>query len=315
VAAARGVELGARTIGARRGRRGLVGTLALAGAAFLAGASLQGAPADAQGARAAGSFREVTTATFRVSSFNILGWSHTESGGKRARMASGETRMGWTTKLLADNRVEVVGMQEMQPRQLTRFRELQGESWDLYPADALNRIDMHNSIAWRTDTWELVEANTIAIPYFHGAKVQMPYLLLRHLDTDRLVWFANFHNPANTRHSGDSTRWRAQARILQVGLANKIWESGVPLIFTGDMNETKPYFCALTTQAPMKSASGGSWGTSKCDPPDRMKIDWIFGSNDVRFTNYRVKDGTLVDKASDHPMILADVTVSSRPRA
>ena len=299
----------------RPGRRGLLGTVALTGAAFVAGLSLHGAPADAEAAPAPRSFREVTSATFRVSSFNVLGWSHTAAGGNKPRMASGETRMQWTTQLLADNAVEVVGMQELQPRQLAAFRSIQGDAWDLYPADHLNRMDTHNSIAWRTDTWELVEANTIAIPYFHGVKVQMPYILLRHLTTDRLVWFANFHNPANTRTSGDSTPFRAQARILEVGLANKIWESGVPLVFTGDMNETTPYFCALTTQSPMRSASGGSWGTTRCRTPDRMKIDWIFGSNDVRFTNYRVKDGTLVDKASDHPMILADVTVSSRPRA
>ena len=312
--AARTGGRGAVRTSARRGR-GVVGTAVVAVAAFVAGMSLQGAPADAQSSRSAVGFRKVTSATFRVSSFNVLGWSHTEPGGNRARMASGETRMQWTTQLLANNRVEVVGMQELQPRQLATFREIQGDTWDLYPADTLNRIDGHNSIAWRTDTWELVEANTIAIPYFKGVKVQMPYILLRHIATDRLVWFANFHNPANTRHSGDSTPWRAQARILEVGLADKIWESGVPLVYTGDMNETKPYFCALTTQSPMKSASGGSWGTSRCSPPDRMKIDWIFGSNDLRFTNYRVNDGTLVDKASDHPMILADVTVSSRPRA
>lgn len=306
---------GARTAGRKQGgrRRGVLGTVALATSAFVAGLALQGAPADAETARSAG-FRKTTAATFRVSSFNVLGWRHTAPGGNKARMASGETRMKWTTELLRRNAVEVVGMQELQPQQLRRFREIQAGSWDLYPADTLTRIDGHNSIAWRTDTWELVEANTIAIPYFKGAKVQMPYILLRHLDSQRLVWFANFHNPATTRAHGDNSRWRAQARVLQVGLADKIWESGVPLVLTGDMNERKPYFCALTTGAPMKSASGGSWGTSRCSPPRRMNIDWIFGSNDVRFANYRVDDGTLVDKASDHPMILADVTVSSRPR-
>jgi hypothetical protein len=289
-----------------------VGLLA---AGLVAGLSLQGVPADAQASRTAAGFRKSTSATFRVSSFNVLGWRHTAPGGENPRMASGEVRMGYTVDLLARNGVEVVGMQELQPQQLQRFRELQGSSWDLYPADTLNRIDGHNSIAWRTDTWELVEANTIAIPYFKGAKVQMPYILLRHLATNRLVWFANFHNPATTKSQGDNSAWRAQARILEVGLANKIWESGVPLVFTGDMNEKQPYFCALTTGSPMKSASGGSWGTSRCSPPRSMRIDWIFGSNDVRFTNYRVNDGTLVDKASDHPMILADVTVSSRPRS
>ena len=305
----------ARSFRSTRSTRTLIGTVALAGAAFVAGLSLHGAPADAQAPRAASSFRDVTTATFRVSSFNVLGWSHTQPWGNKPRMASGETRMEWTTQLLANNGVQVVGMQEMQPQQQAKFREIQGSSWDLFPGDTLNKIDGHNSIAWRTDTWELVEANTLAVPYFHGAKVQMPYILLRNIATDRLVWFANFHNPANTKAAGNQVQWRAQARILEVGLANKLWESGVPLVVTGDMNETQPYFCALTTQSPMKSASGGSWGSSVCSPPARMKIDWIFGSNDVAFTNYRVKDGTLVDKASDHPMILADVTVSSRPRS
>jgi hypothetical protein len=298
-----------------RWRRGLVGGAVLLGASLLAGTSLAGAPADATAPRAAGSARDVTTATFRVSSFNVLGWSHTEPGGDRPRMASGETRMRYTTELLDNHRVDVVGMQEFQPPQMATFRRIEGDSWGLYPADSLNRIDGNNSIAWRKDTWALVEAHTIAIPYFKGAKVQMPYILLRNLASNRLVWFANFHNPANTRQMGDNLRWRAQARILEVALANEIWASGVPLMITGDMNEKAPYFCALTTGAPMRSASGGSWGTSRCSPPANLQIDWIFGSNDVRFTSYAVKDGPLVDKASDHPMILADVTVAGRPRS
>ncbi len=44
-------------------------------------------------------------------------------------------------------------------------------------------------------------------------------------------------------------------------------------------------------------------------------IDWTSGSRDLRLTHDRVEDGRLVDKASDHLMILADVTVPSRPRA
>ena len=312
---ARGAGLGARRwAGTARGSRALAAVVA-AGAAVLAAVSLQGAPADATAPRAAGDLRAGTSATFRVSSFNVLGASHTAAGGDRPRMASGTTRMSWTTQLLANNRVDVVGMQEMQPSQQAAFRSIQGDAWGLYPGNTLNTMDGHNSIAWRTDTWQLVEANTLAIPYFHGVKVQMPYILLRHIASKRLIWFANFHNPANTRFAGINTQWRAQARIIEVGLANQIWKSGVPLIYTGDMNETTPYFCALTTGSPMKSASGGSWGTRRCSPPPRMKIDWIFGSTDVRFANYRVNDGTLVDKASDHPMILADVTVSSRPRA
>ena len=88
--AARTGGRGAVRTSARRSR-GVVGTAAVAVAAFVAGLSLQGAPADAQSARSTAAFRKVTSATFRVSSFNVLGWSHTAAGGNKARMASGGT--------------------------------------------------------------------------------------------------------------------------------------------------------------------------------------------------------------------------------
>lgn len=309
-----------------RARRLLVATLGAAAAALVAGLAWQGAPAQAGPASRAeaGVARlwdgqdgvdNTNPATFRVSSFNVLGWSHTAAGGSKARMASGETRMQWTARLLANQAVSVVGMQELQPRQQRTFREIHGSTWDLYPEDTLTRIDGHNSIGWRTADWELAEAHTVAIPYFHGSKVQMPYVLLRHKASGRLVWFVNVHNPATTRKHGNNARWRWYARNLEAALATELYATGLPVVMTGDMNETTPFFCTMTRKAPMKSASGGSYGATKpCSPPRRMKIDWIMGSTDLRFTNYRVNDGTLVDKASDHPMILADVSLSTRAR-
>ena len=250
----------------------------------------------------------------RVATFNILGWSHTEPGGRRPGYASGEQRAEWVVKILAKKDLDVVGFQELQSPQLEVMRNLTGDTWRYYPADKSTAFAMHNSIGWRTDKWEAVEKYLIEIPYFRGNMVPMPYVLLRHLETGRLVWFANFHNPADTKYVPPQEKWRDQAMALQIELANRLWESGLPLIITGDMNEKAEYFCGMTTLAPMRSASGGSWGDDACAPPAELKIDWIFGSNFVEFSGYTVAQAKLIRQTSDHPLIYADVNFPTRPR-
>lgn len=294
-----------------------VGTLVIALAAFLAGAVLASgaeegrAPVQAPFTRTA----EEPERDFRVASFNILGANHTDGAkANKKRFASSSVRTPRTLLSLDLNGIDVVGFQEMQVKQVDQFVAGAKGAWALYPGRQLSNYAAHNSIGWRTATWKLVEANTIPITYFNGQLVPMPYVLLRHLPTGRLVWFANFHNPASTKSRPPQAKWRAEAKAAQVALANRLHESGVPLVLTGDMNERESYFCSMTTQAPMKSASGGSWGASPCSPPKDVRIDWVFGSNYLKLTNYRVNRGNLVQKITDHPMIVADVTVPARPR-
>ena len=92
----------------------------------------------------------------------------------------------------------------------------------------------------------------------------MPYLLMRHVATGRMIWIANFHNPATTP-SRRPSKWRAKAKAKQVALANRLHQSGVPLIITGDMNERGrlPLLddvartpCARPTAAPRPVAAG-----------------------------------------------------------
>lgn len=262
------------------------------------------------GARAmAGDTEEpvVRHAPFRVANFNVLGYSHTAPGGSRyGKYADGVTRMTWTYDLLNRYRISVVGFQELQTKQLRRFRTLAKSSWGVYPADQLDGMAMNNSIAWRTDTWQLLEARTTPIPYFRGRLVQMPYLLMRHVPTGRLAWFANFHNPANPSDLPDQQRWRDEATRRQVALANRLRQSGIPVVFTGDFNERGKYFCRLTLGAPMQSASGGSYNSTECLPPADMIVDWIFGTLDYEFTNYAARRGYLVRRASDHALVIAD---------
>jgi endonuclease/exonuclease/phosphatase family metal-dependent hydrolase len=249
---------------------------------------------------------------FRVSSFNLLGYGHTV---RSRRYADGRTRMAYAVKILNRRDIDVVGFQEFQPEQRSKFMRLTGRQWAHYPGDALRNIDMNNSIAWRTGTWKLVEKHTIGIPYFGGEKVRMPYLLLRHRDSGRRVWFANFHNPADAH--GNAERYRDAALRREIRLARRLHDTGIPVIFTGDMNEREEYFCRLTRHAPMKAAQGGSHGAaSACRPPDwptrRPGVEYIFGSTQLHFSNYQRRTGRLVSKTTDHPVILADVTLPRR---
>ena len=252
--------------------------------------------------------------TFRVASFNVLGNNHTGPHGTHKGFASGATRTDYLIRLLDLRGLSVAGLQEFQRPQFDRFMSRTQGAWGVYPGNQLSNYATHNSIVWRTSQWELLEAKTLPIPYFHGTKVPMPYVLLRNLQSGRLVWFANFHNPASGKRRGNQSQWRNQAAAMEVALANTLWQTGVPLVLTGDMNEQASYFCKMATLAPMKSASGGGYGTSTCRPPAEQRIDWVFGSNFVQFSGYGVHRGDLIQKTSDHPMIVADVTIPLRPR-
>lgn len=274
----------------------------------LDGAGLVGNDASARATK-----RVSEPTTFRTTSFNILGASHTTPGGKKPRMASGRVRAGYVARLLDNNAIDVAGLQEMQVPQYDEFERLRGSTWDAYPGRALTNWDTNNSLVWRTSVWQAQEVNTVAIPYFRGMKVQMPYVLLQHEATGQKVWFANFHNPASGRLRGDQSGWRRLATSIQVALANQLRATGYPVVFLGDMNEKAVYFCRLTTQtakkAGMKAANGGSFDTTTCRAPRDMRIDWIFGSKELRFSGYKALRSELVKQTSDHPMIISDVTV------
>lgn len=257
--------------------------------------------------------QNVAATVFRVSTFNVLGASHTRTGGNKGTRPSGAARMGWVVQLLERHRVDVVGFQEYEPVQDLQFRRLVGDSWQVFPGPHPVRGAIRQSIAWRTDTWELVDSDTVAVPYFRGKLIPMPVVLLAHRATGRQVYVANFHNPATTGQYGQNEAWRDRATQIEIDLVNRLRTSGVPVIVTGDMNERDEYFCKMTSQAPMVAANGGINAGGACAAPRPSVIDWIFATTGVTFSDYVRDVSPLVRRASDHPMFAATVLLPTGP--
>ncbi len=270
----------------------LAGALALSGVGPSASAAPRRAPQPAH---------------FTISSFNVLGASHTPAGGRRA---AGTTRIVWANQLLERHHVDVAGFQEMQATQLTKFLKLTNGSWAVYPGLRLKKIDSENSIGWRTDKFELLQATTVDIPYFNGTPRAMPVVLLRDKASGMMGYFANFHNPADTGRYRNQARFRAAATSVEIAIQDQLYRRGIPRFMTGDMNDRAPYYCRVTKATPVKAARPTSvWRNGTCQAGKPRAVDWIFGSRMVGFSNYDEDRSPLVGKTTDHPLISSDVTV------
>ena len=251
---------------------------------------------------------ELPSLEFTLSSFNVLGASHTRGRGARPGYASGAVRIGWTAELLRRHSADVIGFQELQVGQLRRLQGL--TDLDFYPGLSKGALGAENSIGWRRDQWVAVDRRTIDIPYFNGGPRAMPLVRLRSVAAPGIeAWFANFHNPAETARFRNQQRFRTQATLIQARLANLLVGTGLPVFITGDMNERAAYFCRLTGRAPMVAARGGTNIAGRCEAAKPPQVDWILGSQGVQFSDYVEDDSELVDRASDHPLIATRVRI------
>jgi len=276
------------------------------------------------------SSRKVVTppaATFAVSSFNLLGSSHTPLGGKRA---PGTTRIVWAKQLLDRHHVDVAGFQEMQADQYLKFMQITAATdpvtklpvtdpvtglpvptWGVYPGLSLRKLDSENSIGWRLDKFDLVQATTFTIPYFDGNPRPMPLVLLRDKASGMLFYVANVHNPADTSRYRHQQKWRTLAKQVEAALQNQLMPTGIPRLFTGDMNERATFFCSMVSTSKVKAARGGTYRHGVCDAQRPRAVDWVVGSQKATFSNYYEDRSPLVAKTTDHPVISTDVTLDS----
>lgn len=247
--------------------------------------------------------------TFRISTFNVLGADHTANGQKKG-YASGTTRMKWAYQLLTQHDIDVVGFQEFQRPQMNRFRKLAGSKWAIWPGDKLGTPSIANNIGWRTSVWSLVGHGHMKVPYFHGAMIAMPWVLLRNRETGRKIYVYNSHNPADVR--GPAQKYRNEDVKLEIALVAKLRakKPNVPVFITGDKNDRSNYFCPMAT-AGMQSSDGGSAKGGHCDEPAHASIDWILATPEVRFRGYTSIRNALVAKTTDHHFVYSDAFVPS----
>ncbi len=240
---------------------------------------------------------------FVISSFNVLGASHTPS----ARYAGYAVRTPKQVTMLEGYGVDVVGLQEFENRQRTQFLGLTKDTYGIYPP--VTSRNSANSIIWRKSTMEFVSGSTIGVPYFNGNIKQMPVVLLKHKATGRSAYVINVHNPASIAKYGDQSKWRARAIAIEKAKVIELRETGKTVFLTGDLNDREKAFCPLTANKLMISAN--SVPSMTCAPPARLWIDWVFAAGPARFTMY-AKDSTPKDqRLSDHPIILTRAHLAS----
>ncbi|MDX6359812.1 MAG: hypothetical protein QOH37_2866 [Nocardioidaceae bacterium] len=252
-----------------------------------------------------------SSATFGVSSFNLLGAGHTAGAGG---YAPGASRMHGAVGLLLAHDVSVAGLQEFQEEQYHAFEAMLGGSYAAYPGLTLGVQPVQNSIVWRRADWTLVEAHTVAVPYFGGNRVPMPYVKLRNVHSGQEVWFYNSHNPADAH--GPAGHWRAIATSIEVNLARQLTADGTPMIVTGDMNDREPFACPFSSGSGFRSADGVYSDASGCHLVPRTNVDWVFGSPSLQFSGFVTDRSSQSRRISDHPFVSARVTVpaSNDPR-
>jgi hypothetical protein len=256
---------------------------------------------------------EPTATTVRVASFNMLGYSHTAPGGNRKGWADGLQRTVWATQIMANQNLQVLGLQEFQVPQYKKFVSLVGSTYDVYPGVSMGGVPVQNSLVWRKDLYTAVQTHTMNIPYFNGTPTAMPYVLLRNNATGQELWIYNSHNPADTAGNAQTYRNRAVAKEVRLVTQLEADYPGVPVLDVGDKNDRANYICPIMKGSDLRSASGGALSNGVCQTPYPMYADWVTGNSDVTFSNYHALYTPLVRKTTDHHVLFADATLAVPP--
>jgi endonuclease/exonuclease/phosphatase family metal-dependent hydrolase len=271
-----------------------ISAIALTTAVTLA-PSAEAAPA-APERREAGHERAAAAAGggFTVASFNV-------AGAKRIKGRS-TTRSG-ALAFLRKHRVTVAGLQELQGRTLRTFARRAEGHWRIVGAPG--RRGLRSAVVFRPSHFALLQRRHLTITSYGGRRVNVPQVQLRERATGQQFWLLNTHHPAYRKQA----RWRLESLRRALVRIDRLRDAGHTVLFTGDMNATRGFFCRATRSGMLHSASGGSVGTP-CRYPARNGIDWVLGTRDVAFSGWR-KDGTTRSRrVSDHPIVVARASLS-----
>ncbi|GAB3257414.1 peptidoglycan DD-metalloendopeptidase family protein [Nocardioides dilutus] len=245
--------------------------------------------------------------SFRIATYNVLGYHLTAPGGGRPGWGNGASRVAAGKAKLEASGVDIVVLNEFESPQAAVF---EGDpEWTLYRATANNTFRNGNyngnAIAWKTEDWKLVEEHEFLVPY--KTTLHMPVLTLENLDTGAVIRVIGVHNPASTAKAGNQQGARNNARAIEIAGMEELRseDPDIPVIIAGDMNERETVFCSFTGTGFLQSSAGGSVG-APCRFPRHGPVDWIFATLDVDFLGQHI-DQSFLGRISDHPLVLADV--------
>ncbi|MFP5504148.1 MAG: endonuclease/exonuclease/phosphatase family protein [Candidatus Sericytochromatia bacterium] len=236
---------------------------------------------------------------FVLSSFNVL----SSNAGNGKGYASGTSRMHGVEDILQANNVSVVGLQEVDSKQLTEFKKIAGDEYATFKG-ASGKPGYHDAvIAWRKAEWKKVDTGLLDVPSYGGRNSKVPYVRLRNRQTGQEAYFVNAHNPANTRRYHNQDRFRNEAARREAELVDRlVQQTGLPVFLVGDMNSVREAHQIITKNAPLKAAN----------PPGKAGIDWIFGTKDAHFSKFRRDRGGLIGKTTDHPVVFTQVKLGHK---
>ena len=240
-----------------------------------------------------------------VGSFNAMVYGRTIPGGAYyGKMPGSDERTRLLVEILRENKSSLVGLQEFMPPQAAEFRRVAGDEYGLaHPTG-----DTKNAIAYKRSQFELIRNESIRIHSYANERRAQPYALFRNKQTGEFIWFADFHNPANTATYPHQEQYRAMSKQVEIDLAHRLRETGRPVIVVGDMNEGSSYYCSMTRSGQMHAAQiGGDHRNGNCHPPASSHIDWIFGSNEVTFKHFSRQHGPKVQRSTDHAVYFVEV--------
>jgi hypothetical protein len=260
--------------------------------------------------------------SFAVGTLNVLGANHTtRDNGSPGDQSDVSTWPNWKVRAphevqaVKDSGVAAVGFQEIVGNQEALFEQLFGSSW------SFDNKGIQNTIAWRNDVFDAkpIDSGSFIYPYYHNSKKVANWVLLRQTSTGQQVILTNFHPEAHNYPGSTEAEHDEDIQLMadqwNTVLAQK--HPGVPIIMTGDMNDSyDAFFCQFgktTTQGAL-SADGSKAINGKCSKGSSPgSIDWIIASGDsgATFSSYK-KDGSLhASHWTDHDFVTATVTFPS----
>ncbi len=261
----------------------------------------------------------ITTAgSARIATYNVLGSNHTST-------ESAMNRIETSAALIQEQRLGVVGLQELRPDQRSRLLQLLGASYDIYPKTPVygdSQLSV-NSIIWDTSQFEFVSGRTTPMPfYFGGQRLDIPLVELRNIATDKVITVINTHDPAKRVND----RLRYLNAFAHAELADTLTAGGATVFFTGDFNSgygvrstnNTTYlnqrdnltWCIMTKSGVLVNGYDDFRGRSGCPTKTTEEmgvgpVDHVYVPRDgVVTTDYKI---LTENTASDHPVVYAEV--------